>query len=112
MPIYEYRCEECGHTLDVMQRLSDDNLIQCPVCLKPALKKLMSAPSFRLSGAGWYETDFKTGRKRNIAGEDSNADGASETKANQGSEPKSNGAETKTAGVGSAVDSKPKSSAD
>ena len=69
MPIYEYQCQECGHELEAIQRLADDPLTECPACAKPALKKRVSAPSFRLSGGGWYETDFKTGDKKNIAGE-------------------------------------------
>lgn len=67
MPIYEYRCEECGHDMEVMQKLSDDVLIDCPACGKPALKKLISAAGFRLKGGGWYETDFKSGNKKNVA---------------------------------------------
>jgi putative FmdB family regulatory protein len=68
MPIYEYRCEACGHTLDALQKISDAPLTDCPECGKSALKKLMSAPSFRLKGGGWYETDFKSDKekKRNL----------------------------------------------
>lgn len=66
MPIYEYRCEACGHALEAMQKMSDDALVDCPECGKPALKKLVSAAGFRLSGGGWYETDFKTGQKKNL----------------------------------------------
>ena len=69
MPIYEYQCQECGHELEAIQRLADDPLTECPACGKQGLKKRVSAPSFRLSGGGWYETDFKTGDKKNIAGE-------------------------------------------
>ena len=69
MPIYEYQCQECGHALEAIQRLADNPLVDCPACSKPGLKKQVSAPSFRLSGGGWYETDFKTGDKKNIAGE-------------------------------------------
>jgi putative FmdB family regulatory protein len=69
MPIYEYRCEACGHELEAMQKMSDAPLIDCPECGKPALKKLISAAGFRLKGSGWYETDFKKGgTKRNIHG--------------------------------------------
>jgi putative FmdB family regulatory protein len=69
MPIYEYCCQECGHSLEAIQKLADAPLADCPECGKPALKKQISAPAFRLSGGGWYETDFKTGDKKNIAGE-------------------------------------------
>ena len=69
MPIYEYRCDACGHMLDVLQKISDDPLKECPECRKAALRRLVSAPTFRLKGAGWYETDFKSDkeRKRNLA---------------------------------------------
>ena len=67
MPIYEYECQACGHQLEAMQRMSDDPLKDCPECGKAELKKLISAAGFRLSGGGWYETDFKTGNKKNVA---------------------------------------------
>jgi putative FmdB family regulatory protein len=84
MPIYEYRCEACGHLLEVLQKISDKPPKSCPACSKRALKRLMSAPRFRLKGAGWYETDFKTDKdkKRNLAesggdsGSSSTGDGA------------------------------------
>ncbi|MET0356131.1 MAG: zinc ribbon domain-containing protein [Cellvibrio sp.] len=69
MPIYEYQCESCGHALEALQRLSEDPLIDCPACNKPALKKQISAAGFRLKGGGWYETDFKSGNKKNLAGD-------------------------------------------
>ncbi len=59
MPIYEYACESCGHELEVLQKMSDAPLSDCPECSKPALKKLVSAAGFQLKGSGWYETDFK-----------------------------------------------------
>ncbi len=69
MPIYEYRCKACGHTLDALQKLADAPLKDCPECAKPQLKRLISAPAFRLKGGGWYETDFKSDKekKRNLA---------------------------------------------
>ncbi|MBD3618346.1 MAG: zinc ribbon domain-containing protein [Chromatiales bacterium] len=66
MPIYEYQCESCGEQMEVMQKMSDAALTDCPKCSQPALKKLVSAAGFRLSGGGWYETDFKTGSKKNV----------------------------------------------
>lgn len=69
MPIYEYLCQACGHELEVIQKLSDDLLKVCPVCDKSKLKKKVSASAFRLSGSGWYETDFKTGDKKNLSGD-------------------------------------------
>jgi len=67
MPIYEYQCQACGHQLEALQKVSDTPLKKCPECGKPKLKKLISAPSFRLKGGGWYETDFKSGNKKNLA---------------------------------------------
>lgn len=71
MPIYEYQCDQCGHQFDALQKFSDAALEQCPECEKLALRKKISAPSFRLSGSGWYETDFKTDKdkKKNLAGD-------------------------------------------
>ena len=74
MPIYDYQCAECQHTLEAIQKLADAPLVDCPACGKPALRKQVSAPAFRLKGGGWYETDFKTGKKKNLAG-DSGASG-------------------------------------
>lgn len=69
MPFYEYQCNSCGHTLEAMQKVHDAPLKKCPECGKPQLKRLMSAPVFRLKGGGWYETDFKSDQdaKRNLA---------------------------------------------
>jgi putative FmdB family regulatory protein len=68
MPIYEYECQKCGHTLEALQKFSDKPLRECPECGRHQLKRLVSAPLFRLAGSGWYETDFKSEkeRKRNI----------------------------------------------
>ena len=68
MPIYEYQCAACGHAFETLQKVSDSPLTQCPSCGEDALKKLISATAFRLKGGGWYETDFKTGKKKNVAG--------------------------------------------
>ena len=69
MPFYEYQCNNCGHALEAMQKVSDPPLKKCPHCGKAQLQKLMSAPVFRLKGGGWYETDFKSDQdnKRNLA---------------------------------------------
>jgi putative FmdB family regulatory protein len=66
VPIYEYVCKKCDHTLDALQKMSDDPLLDCPECGEPALKRLLSAPRFRLKGEGWYETDFKKDNQRNV----------------------------------------------
>jgi putative FmdB family regulatory protein len=66
MPFYDYRCEACGHELEVMQKISAPLLTDCPQCGQSALKKQLTAPVFRLKGGGWYETDFKSGNKKNL----------------------------------------------
>ena len=79
MPIYAYACQACGHELEALQKLSDAPLTDCPACEQAELKKMLTAPSFRLSGSGWYETDFKKGGKKNIAGEAAAPCAAAET---------------------------------
>ena len=69
MPIYGYVCKSCEHRFDVLQKMSDDPLVHCPDCGDASLQKELSAPKFRLKGKGWYETDFKTGDKRNLHGD-------------------------------------------
>lgn len=64
MPIYEYECSACGHRLEVIQKVSDSALIECPACGERHLRKLVTAAAFRLKGTGWYETDFKHGGKK------------------------------------------------
>jgi putative FmdB family regulatory protein len=70
MPFYEYECQACKYYIEVMQKISDAPLSRCPSCGKRRLKKLVSAPVFRLKGGGWYETDFKSDKenKRNLVG--------------------------------------------
>jgi len=74
MPIYEYQCPACGHRLEAIQRVSDAPLQECPTCGEDRLKKLISAVGFRLSGKGWYETDFKKDRQRNLSQKESAED--------------------------------------
>jgi putative FmdB family regulatory protein len=87
MPIYEYQCDKCGHHLEALQKISDKPLRECPECGRHALKRLMSAPLFRLAGSGWYETDFKSDKeqKRNLVEkgdqEPAKAEAASDAKA-------------------------------
>ncbi len=71
MPIYEYACVECGHEFDALQKMSDAPLTDCPACRQQSLQKKVSAPGFRLSGSGWYETDFKSKNQKNLANRDS-----------------------------------------
>ncbi len=77
MPFYEYQCAACGHPHEELQKVTDRPLRKCPSCGKAALKRLISAPVFRLKGAGWYETDFKGDKenRRNLAGDKEPATG-------------------------------------
>jgi len=92
MPIYEYQCQACGKELEVIQKVSDAPMQDCPGCGKPSLTKKVSAAAFRLKGGGWYETDFKTGNKKNIAG---GSDSASPSPS-AGSSTKATGGDTKS----------------
>jgi putative FmdB family regulatory protein len=83
MPIYEYQCQACGEELEALQKISDEPLKDCPQCGKSTLRKKVSAAAFRLKGGGWYETDFKTGNKKNLAGGSDTA-GSSDTSAKSG----------------------------
>jgi putative FmdB family regulatory protein len=99
MPFYEYECQACKFYTEVMQKITDAPLSKCPSCGKKSLKKLVSAPVFRLKGGGWYETDFKGDKenKRNLVGADRD-------------EPKAEAkAETKTEAKDSKADAKPDS---
>ncbi|MFW6345428.1 MAG: FmdB family zinc ribbon protein [Halomonas sp.] len=69
MPIYEYECKACGNRLEKLQKLGAAPLTDCPACEAPALDRLVSAAGFRLAGGGWYETDFKAGNRKNLAGD-------------------------------------------
>lgn len=71
MPIYSFGCSDCGHAFDRLQKLSDADPSACPACGSAAVKRQVTAPSFRLAGSGWYETDFKSDKdkKRNLAGD-------------------------------------------
>jgi len=66
MPIYEFQCQSCGNEIEVIQKVSDEPITDCEACGKPDMKKMVSAAAFRLSGSGWYETDFKKGAKKNL----------------------------------------------
>jgi len=84
MPIYEYRCDNCGHEFETIQKVSEAPLTTCPACEKEALRKKVSAVAFRLKGGGWYETDFKGDKKRNVAGEEKAASDGEGAKAADG----------------------------
>lgn len=84
MPIYGFECESCGHQFDRLQKLSDADPTHCPACEKETLRRQLTAPQFRLSGSGWYETDFKKDgdKKRNLAeGSDAKSPAVTESKA-------------------------------
>jgi putative FmdB family regulatory protein len=67
MPIYAYKCESCGHAKDVLQKISDPVLTDCPACGVSAFKKQVTAAGFQLKGSGWYATDFKGGSSGSAA---------------------------------------------
>jgi len=79
MPIYEYQCQDCGESLEILQKISDAPATDCPACGQSSLKKKVSAAAFRLKGGGWYETDFKTGKKKNLAGDKGGSGGKSDS---------------------------------
>ncbi len=103
MPIYEYRCGACGHELEAIQKIADAPLTDCPECGETSLKKLISSVGFRFKGGGWYETDFKTGNKRNIA--DGASDGGKKAGDGKNAEPAKKGDSSST----SKSDGKPSS---
>ncbi|MDN3517162.1 zinc ribbon domain-containing protein [Aquisalimonas lutea] len=76
MPIYEYFCDSCGHEQEAIQKLSDAPLTDCESCGEAKLRRKISAAAFRLKGGGWYETDFKSGNRRNIIGDSSSGNGS------------------------------------
>ena len=101
MPIYEYRCTDCGFQDEYLQRVSEPTLTDCPSCGKPAFRKLVSAAGFQLKGSGWYATDFKGAGKaaakadaQGAAKPESKTEAKSEAKAEPKAEAKS--APTKT----------------
>ena len=91
MPIYDYRCSDCSLVFEALQKLSDALLTTCPECGKETLRKQVSAPAFRLAGSGWYETDFKTGNQKNLAG-----DGKEKNSSGEKSSSEKGGGGTKT----------------
>jgi putative FmdB family regulatory protein len=98
MPLYEYGCSGCGTVSEISHRLSEPSPTDCPVCGAPKLSKLISAAGFRLKGEGWYETDFKSNGKKNLAGDTppvATADAKSDSKPVAVSKPEA-GTATKT----------------
>ena len=108
MPIYEYACNSCAHRFETIQKAAEDPLRDCPECGESTLKKLLSAPVFRLKGSGWYETDFKTGDKRNVvesgdAKGDSSASNGGGEEGKKGTDAAGGEAKTKPAAGGDAA---------
>ncbi|MDG2047243.1 MAG: zinc ribbon domain-containing protein [Halioglobus sp.] len=100
MPIYEYQCQACQHQMEALQKISDPALQDCPQCGAPCLKKKVSAAAFRLKGSGWYETDFKTGNKKNLVGGSDGGDSSASDK------PTSSGSESPKPSESKSADSK------
>lgn len=98
MPIYEYKCQTCEHIFDVLQKMSDDPLTYCPECGEPKLKKLLSAPNFRLKGGGWYETDFKKDNQKNLHGDEKKSEGKKPDGKKSDKPAKSSGSEKSSGG--------------
>lgn len=77
MPIYAYKCESCGHAKDVLQKISDAPLTECPACGAQAFRKQLTAAGFQLKGSGWYATDFKGGAAAAASGAAASAESGS-----------------------------------
>ena len=92
MPIYEYQCQGCNHELEKLQKISDEPLSVCPECGEPQLRRKISAAGFRLKGGGWYETDFKSGGKKNLAGDTGSSGGDSKASPSAAPAPSAAGA--------------------
>ena len=106
MPIYAYRCEECGFAKDVLQKMSDDPLSNCPSCGKSSFKKQVTAAGFQLKGSGWYVTDFRggSGATAPAANSEPNAAASSGTESGKSSGTDAGSASTTgTAGTSSAT---------
>ncbi|MGY0618480.1 FmdB family zinc ribbon protein [Lysobacter sp. A286] len=109
MPIYAFECAACGHDFDRLQKLSDADPTDCPECGKPQLKRQLTAPQFRLSGTGWYETDFKKDgeKKRNLAGDGGKDATTTDAKSDAKSESKADAKPAASAATAKPVENKP-----
>lgn len=108
MPIYAYRCASCGHAKDVLQKISDPPLTQCPACGAQTFSKQVTAAGFQLKGTGWYATDFKGGAKKPA----SSGDGKGTTASTEAKPSESGKGESTTGGSGSSDASAPAKSGD
>ena len=97
MPIFEYICDNCGHEFETLQKVTEAPLKKCEACGAKKLRKKISAAGFRLSGSGWYETDFKSGKKKNVSSSDdkSGGDSSSGSSGSSGSSKDSSGSTSK-----------------
>ena len=91
MPIYEYECNACQYGFESIQKISEPPLVDCPQCGEPQLRKKISAVAFRLKGGGWYETDFKSGAKKNLHGEQGKSESSTDSADTAKTESKSSG---------------------
>ena len=92
MPIYAYKCESCGHAKDVLQKMSDAPLTDCPACGAPAFKKQLTAAGFQLKGSGWYVTDFRGGDSGSKAPKPADGESATAEPAGEAAKPAEKGA--------------------
>jgi putative FmdB family regulatory protein len=110
MPIYEYRCSDCGFQDEFLQKISEPTMTVCPKCGKSTFTKLLSAAGFQLKGSGWYATDFRgggkpaTGEARKGGGSETSSEAKSETKAEAKPESKSEAKPASTAATGGGTD--------
>lgn len=106
MPIYAFQCADCGHSFDRLQKMSDPDPDTCPACGAAAVKRQLTAPSFRLAGSGWYETDFKKDgdKKRNLVEGSSSASATDTAAAPAKTESKPAATESKPAAKPAAAD--------
>jgi putative FmdB family regulatory protein len=107
MPIYAYRCESCGFGKDVLQKMSDPQLTQCPECGKDAFRKQVTAAGFQLKGSGWYVTDFRGGNSGAGAPAKPDANSDSNAKADGNAAPANGGDAKSDTGSGSAGNNPP-----
>lgn len=97
MPIYAYKCDSCGFAKDVLQKISDATLTECPSCHAATFSKQVTAAGFQLKGSGWYVTDFRGGGSNAAPGSDGKSSEAGDSKAEGGSDAKpSDGSPAKT----------------
>ena len=120
MPIYAYRCENCGHAKDALQKLSDPVLTVCPACGEPTLRKQVTAAGFKLKGSGWYVTDFRGDKNAPGKAAEGESEGAKaessgasngDAAAQNGTAPKGDSTSTSENGAKSASGAKGESSA-